>query len=393
MPTRRENLLAVLRGEKSAWTPCSINFAQWYGHQTNHNLLPDELKDTKTHIEVMKLLGMDLFSRNIDCGIRSEYEGLTVRNESEPGKDGQRHTSTIETPHGELTQVREDQQSMTTSYTVEDYVKDWDKDSDAFMYALERLKFSWEREHFAKWHKVYGDDGVVLVPVASSPLKFIHVNFGLDGSCFFFMDHPKAAKKVADMYWQRVLPLFEQIANDPDVNAVTIMDNVDTPFYPPYMCEEYWTPYIRQVVDIVEPLGKRVFVHACGQLHGLIDQFRASGVHGLEGMSHPPLGDITIPDVKNIHDKFIYNGGFGAHEQVTMSDDQVKQHYEKFFGELDGWERFIFGSSCQTAITTSWDRIKMVVDLCRQYGGSSEWEKNGVSDAPQTRAGVHRPAG
>jgi hypothetical protein len=115
--------------------------------------------------------------------------------------------------------------------------------------------------------------------------------------------------------------------------------------------------------------GKRLFVHACGKLHALIDVFREACVHGLEGMAHPPIGDFTPADVRAMPEDFIYNGGFSAAEQVTKSTRRVQEFYRQFFDELDGLPRFIFGAACQTTVQTPWERIRLAVDECRCYGG------------------------
>jgi hypothetical protein len=154
------------------------------------------------------------------------------------------------------------------------------------------------------------------------------------------------------------------------LHAVVLMDNVDTPFYPPNLCGQYWTPYVRQAADLFERKGKRLLVHACGKLRGLRDVLKASGVHGLEGIAHPPLGDFIPAEAWDLGDRFIYNGGFSAHEQVSKTDDELRTFYDGFFRDLEGFPRLIFAASCNTAVDTPWERIKLAVALCRERGGA-----------------------
>jgi uroporphyrinogen-III decarboxylase len=213
-----------------------------------------------------------------------------------------------------------------------------------------------------------GDDGVVFMAFACSPLKRMHQWFGLDGACLFMMDEPEAAGICSELYWSKVLPLIHEMAAEPRLPAANLLDNIDAPFYSPALCQRYWTPYVRQAVDIFEQHGKRLFVHACGKLRPLMNVFRESGVHGLEGMAHPPIGDFTPADAWAMPEYFIYNAGFSASEQVIKSDDEVRDFYRQFFAELNGLPRFIFGAACQTTVHTPWERIVMAVEQCRQYG-------------------------
>jgi uroporphyrinogen-III decarboxylase len=164
--------------------------------------------------------------------------------------------------------------------------------------------------------------------------------------------------------------VLKRLAAHPDVESVILMDNVDTPFYAPSLAAEYWSPYVKDAADLMRARGKYVFVHACGKLAGLAPQFAQTRVSGLEGVAHPPLGDWTAAQAQTCHPGFIFLGGFSAHEQEeTRSDASVRAFYREYLASAHK-ERFIFASSCQTAIHTKWERIKLVRDICREWGGA-----------------------
>ena len=368
--TKRDNLRRLLRGQRPAWVPCSLNVGQWFLHHRNFGSLPAELADARDHLEVMRRLGCDLFIRN-PAGVLDRLEGAAWQTRTGLGALGPRTTDTLRTPHGELSRLTEVQTQYTSSYAVEDLVKDWAQDGAAYRWMLERLTFRWDQDVFAETLRQIGDDGVVMASLPHTPLKRLHVDFGLDGACLFLLDHPAAAQEVCDLYWSRLWPVLRELAADPRVEVVCFgADNVDAPFYPPgEMVDRYWVRYVREAADLFHAGGKRVLAHACGKLHQLRPAFIAAGLDGLDGMAHAPFGDWTVADARAMPAGFIYDGGFSAREQVLMTDDEVRRFYADFFPQVRGLDSFVFAAACQTAITTSWSRLQLVAELCRHHGG------------------------
>ncbi len=368
--TKRENLLRLVRGQRPAWVPCALNVGQWYLHHRKFSSLPAELAGAQSHTDVMRWLDCDLFTRN-PAGVQDRLEGAAWHTLTETGALGPRTTDTLRTPHGTLSRLTEEQTQYTASYAVEDLVKDWAQDRRAYRWMLERLTFSWDRGIFEQTLRLIGDDGVVMASLPHTPLKRLHIDFGLDGACLFIMDHPEEAQEVCDLYWSRLWPVIQELAADPRIECICFGgDNVDAPFYPPgEIIDRYWVRYLREATDLLHAHGKRVLVHACGKLHRLIPAFLAAGLDGLDGMAHPPFGDWTVEDACAMPRGFIYDGGFSAREQVLMTDDEVKRFYAEFFPRLQGLDSLVFAAACQTAITTPWERIKLVAEICRAYGG------------------------
>lgn len=368
--TKRENLLRLLCGQRPAWLPCSLNVGQWFLHHRNFGSLPAELTDAADSIEVMRRLGCDLFIRN-PSGVVDRLEGAAWVTVVETGALGPCTTDTLPTPHGSLSRRTETQTQYTASYAVEDLVKDWEQDGRAYRWMLERLTFRWDQGIYEQTLRHIGDEGVVMASLPHTPLKRLHIDFGLDGACLFILDHPEEAQEVCDLYWSRLWPVIRELAVDPRVDVVCFgADNVDAPFYPPgKIIDRYWVRYLREATGLFHAHGKRVLVHACGKLHRLIPAFIAAGLDGLDGMAHAPFGDWTVADAYAMPKGFIYDGGFSAREQVLMTDDEVKRFYAEFLPQLRGLDSFVFAAACQTAITTKWERIQLVAALCREFGG------------------------
>jgi hypothetical protein len=369
--TRQENLRRVLSGQEPAWVPLALNFNQWFKHHKNFGTLPEELAGGD-YLDAMKVLGCDIFSRNIDGGHRERDTVLQPERSATEESTGPRVTMRYRTPHGTIESIHQVQTALTTGHDEAYLVKDWQRDGNALRYLLEQREYSWDEAAFLETTRRVGSDGIVNVGCCHTPLKMLHITLGLEYTCMFMADEPKAAGEFCEWFWrEKVRPELEILARHAAVESVILMDNVDTPFYPPAMAQLYWEPYVKDAADLMRSHGKHLFVHACGKLAALAPVFARCRVSGLEGISHPPLGDWPAGEAQRCHKDFVFMGGFSAHEQEQPSDDLVRDFYRQYLSTADK-KRFIFSSSCQTSIGTKWARLKLVRDICRQWGGSSE---------------------
>lgn len=378
-PTRRQNMRAVLSGQMPAWVPFAINFEQWFRHHKRFGTLPDELRHCDTYIDAQKALGCDIFSRNLDGGYRGIDTRIAPQITRTPADTGDRTITEYHTPRGTLRSVEQEQAAISTSHQEEYFVKDWDTDGEAFECFLDQREYRWDTNAFIKTDRQVGDWGLVNVPFACTPLKFLHWHFGLEYTCLFINDYPDVAKRICNIYWKKIRPCLLELADHPRVESVCLMDNVDTPFYPPGIAREYWAPYVKDAAGLMHDGGKHLFVHACGKLAALNPIFAECNVSGLEGISHPFLGDWSAAQAQACHPNFIFIGGFSVREQQVLSDDEVRAFYHDYLSQADK-RRFIFASSCQTSIHTTWDRIKLVRDICREWGGRPASERESSSE-------------
>ena len=55
----------IFSGQEPSRFVYAPNYWQWFKHQKDHNLLPDEIKHCNTLLDLYNYLGVDVFSRNI----------------------------------------------------------------------------------------------------------------------------------------------------------------------------------------------------------------------------------------------------------------------------------------------------------------------------------------
>ena len=65
--TRRDCVREVLHRRTPPRVVYAPNYWQWFTHQRNHGLLPEELRGCASQLDLIRHLGLDVFSRNIYC--------------------------------------------------------------------------------------------------------------------------------------------------------------------------------------------------------------------------------------------------------------------------------------------------------------------------------------
>jgi len=148
------------------------------------------------------------------------------------------------------------------------------------------------------------------------------------------------------------------------------MDNLDTMFHSPDYVEEFSSSFYKKASEICHSGGALFFIHACGQQKDNLKLISSYGVDGLEGVASPPLGDVMLDDAMKVtRDGFIITGGISAMETRDLkSKDEIFDYVEKLFTRMLPYKsRFIFASSCNTAIDTSWETIKHFRDAWLEF--------------------------
>jgi uroporphyrinogen-III decarboxylase len=230
-----------------------------------------------------------------------------------------------------------------------------------------RWKFN--RAEYDKVCSEVGGRGIVIVGDLFSPLKMLHFAMGPVNSVYFLMEQPEFSKRLLDIHEKAMLDLVNQCMHN-GVKVVMSMDNLDTMFHPPQYVEAYSASFYEKASSICHEHGARFFIHACGNQRDNLKLISSLKVDGLEGFAFPPLGDIGLDEGMELtHDSFIITGGISAMETRNLETrKQVFDYVRDLFGRMEPYRnRFIFSSSCNTAINTRWDTLKHFRDAWLEY--------------------------
>jgi hypothetical protein len=376
--TFQHQVRRVLNRQRPDRVVYAPNCWQWFAHQLNHGLLPPELAHCRTQLDLIRHLGLDVFSRNIYCdqqhrwfgGLAEEvWDGVEAREEVRIEGRDRVFTRTYHTRRGALT---ERQRYIFADSTLVQEIFTLDGAPNP-LGALEELlrarRWRFLPERYAQEQARVGNDGLLVAGELFSPLKALHLLAGAVNTTYLIADDESRVRELLALQEAAQLDLARQIAAA-GVPAMMAMDNLDAAFHTPIYLEKFSASFYEKASRIAHEHGSTFFIHACGRQRVNLRMIDSLGVDGLEGVAFPPLGDVQLDEAMQLtSDRFLMTGGISAMETESFqSADEVRHYIEDLFGRLRPYtHRFMLSASCNTSILTPWKVLQWFRDAWREF--------------------------
>lgn len=376
--TRSNDVERILNNQNPSHFVYAPNYWQWFSHHQNHGILPDELKHCANQLDMIKYLGLDVFSRNIYCrqddywfgGICEEqFDGIGVDVDITCENRNKTTDKTYHLKAGKLTERLQYVFNESTVVQQKFLITDYNEQSRMLEQFVSSRKWVYKEANYLQIKEKVGESGTVVVGDFFSPLKMLHLAMGPILSVYFLMEQPDFAKSLLDLHEKAQLDLVRQVVSS-GVKAIMAMDNLDTMFHPPDFVEQYSESFYENASAICHAHGAKFFIHACGNQKENLPIIAACGVDGLEGVAFPPLGNVELDEAMRLTpDHFIITGGISAMEMRDLtSKQQVFSYVRNLFLKMKPYKnRFIFSASCNTPVDAKWDTIKHFRDAWLEY--------------------------
>ncbi|MFP4268201.1 MAG: uroporphyrinogen decarboxylase family protein [Spirochaetaceae bacterium] len=377
--TKREAVLKILNREDPGRFVYAPNYWQWFTHQKNHGLLPEEIAHCREQLDCINYLGLDVFSRNTYSDpVNYWFGGLTervfdnVKVEKEVERENGDTVITLKytTPKGSLEERLRYIFNDSTLVQEKHLVDDPETQLDIFEDLISRISYRFLADRYDQEVERIGENGLPMAGEFFSPLKMMHIYLGPVETTYQLTDREERFKPILQQHEESQLKLLQEML-DHGVLASISMDNLDAMFHPPQYVEAYSASFYERASRMSHEKGSTFFIHACGQQKANLELISSLGVDGLEGVAYPPLGDVELDEaMKMTGDRFIITGGISAAETSTMEDRESIFAYTKdLFRRMEPYRnRFMFSASCNTAIDTPWETIKLFKEAWEEYG-------------------------
>lgn len=372
------NVECVLRNQDPSGIVYAPNYWQWFSHHKNHDTLPEEIKHCETQLDLIKYLGLDVFSRNIYCnqdeywfgGICEEFfEGIEVVKSTrvENGDkimDYEYHCKT-----GVLKEQLRYIFSESTIVQKKFLITDYTSQSEMLEQFVASRKWKFNPSKYAVIQQKVGETGTVVVGDFFSPLKMLHLVMDPVQTVYFLMEQPELGEILLSLHERAQLDLVKECVSN-GVKTIMAMDNLDTMFHPPEYVEAYSSSFYQKASAICHDNGAKFFIHACGNQKENLPLITSYGVDGLEGVTFPPLGNVELDEaMQSTPDTFIITGGISAMETRDLkTKEEVFSYVKELFEKMKPYKhRFMFSASCNTPIDTKWETIKHLRDAWIEF--------------------------
>lgn len=367
----RDPIRRVLHRQDPGRFVFAPNYWQWFTHAANHGSLAPEISHCRSQLDLIRHLGLDVFSRNVYCDPTTRWFGglsqermTGVRAETLRRKvaDDGIIEKTYHTDSGQATERL--RYFFNESTLVQEKYLLGENDLRAFDAIVRARRWEFDPALFRRWHDAIGGDGVLVAGELFSPLKMLHFAAGAAEAVYLLEDHPEQCAEWMDCHEAAQLDLLRQML-EAGVEVVMSMDNLDAAFHPPAYVERCSASFYEKASRMCHEKGATFFIHACGRQRALLPLIASLGVDGLEGVAYPPLGDVALEEAMRLAgDRLIITGGISAAETENFnSPEEVREYLARLLAQLRPHRhRFMLSASCNTSIRTPWRVIQWFRD-------------------------------
>jgi len=340
------------------------DLSYWFASLNSTGKMPDHYRG-EGEFQFHRDLGVGFYLQGY-FPFRPEYEGVRIHH----AQRGHEFVDTVDTPVGNLRQVRRYLPESFCEAIVEHYVKDW-RDLAVIRYWYEHAHYVPEYDLAHRRYEVIGDNGVVLCYLPKSPLmELIVLLAGLEATTHLWVDAQEEFDETLRVLSTKADEAAAIAVRSP-AECLMIPENLSSEMVGKQWFERYLRPYEERWNACIEEAGKYSFVHMDGTLRGLIAEVASSGFRVIEALTPAPAGDIPMSELRSRvgSDQTILWGGLpGAYFSDTVGDQDFDRFVVETLEVMTSAPRFVLGVADQVPPDARLERIRRVGELTERYG-------------------------
>lgn len=336
--TRRERLMATLRGERVDRPPVSF-----YEIDGTQDMLSSDPFNIYSHPSWKPLI--ELARAKTD---RIVLRGVPFKNmPSDPLADltktetvmdalGSRlTTTTIRAGRRTLTQHLRRDPDVNTTWQPEHLLKDVD-DAQAWLDLPEQaLGGEPDTAGFLAAEYALGEGGIAMIDTAD-PLCIAAAMFDMGQFTVVAMTEPELFHRLIERFARRIHWQTEAIARALPGRLWRIYgpEYASPPYLPPSLFQEYVVPYDKPMVAAIQKHGGFARIHAHGRLKDILHHIAATGCVGLDPIEPPPQGDVELSFVREkVGKQMVLFGNLEASDIENLPTPEFEKKIRKAIRE------------------------------------------------------------
>lgn len=272
--TPRENLIAALEGRQPERISYTVN-QEFVTHDPAWEVLFAAGLCRIPYVHIV---------REEMTGVECVVEPVTWQ-----GQPGRRVT--LRTAQGEISQIE-------INGWVQEYYLKTPADYRVMVDIVRNTSLSLDPAGFEAAEREVGDRGLTLVGVGRSPMQTILVDYaGLEEFSYHLTDGFSELFELAEALEAQLLERCRLTAAGPG-RFISLLENFTAESWGAARFRQYHLPVYTKLLPIFAAAGKRVFPHCDGQLACVAPLLAETGFAGLESLTEPPEGDLTLAQAR-----------------------------------------------------------------------------------------------
>jgi hypothetical protein len=225
--------------------------------------------------------------REVEIRSREYYEG---------GRKYVRRS--IHTPVGEVYQTLEPEGAYDTSSWIKEHFIKGPEDYPVMEYYLRDAVYKDNYEVIREAQRRMGDDGIVLVRVAKSPIQeMLYQMMGYEQFAIDFRYAREQFDSLHSVMLGRYAEVYDLAAASP-VEILMLGDNITSDVVGHERFRQYLLPEYVKIRQRIASTGKILAVHMDGRLRNLASDIADADVDVIEALTPPPMGDFSIAEAR-----------------------------------------------------------------------------------------------
>ncbi len=361
--TSKERLIAAMSGDPYDHPPFAPFLAYFWEAQ------PEPVR-SRGRRAFLREIGADMLWRGAPSAIDHQTPGLEVNVSRRNG-----WTKVVyETPVGSLSEEYAESVEGNTRYLTRHAVTDPDHYKIlAWIEEHTRLIVdpSRAREHLA----ADGSEGVSLgIPIHTRHPGLLKTAFqqlvehwvGTEQLTYDLFDRPEIVDAVLKPMCERNREAVELSSELDEYDYFLTFEDSSTQNYSPEMYSTYIAPEIGDWQAILSRTGKRYVQHACGHLSGILDAISSQGIWGVESLSPPQTGDVSLREVRDrCGGSFGVVGGMEPVKMIDLTEEELPAYVESVLAE-NGGGRLVLANADSLPPQITVGKLRTIADHVRR---------------------------
>jgi hypothetical protein len=312
MMTRRERLMATLRGEPMDRPP--VSFYEIGGFKIDltdpdpYNIFnaPDWkplVQLAEDHTDIIRTMS-PVRARSIDptgSSVSGRWPEFFQEDTSDDGET--RITRTVLTVAGRtMTQVTKRERQINTIWTVEHLLKDA-ADLEAYLTIPDEVfEERIDTGPLETEEAALGDRGILMVDT-EDPLCAAAALFNMEDYTVLAFTEPALFHRLLEKMARRIHPRTAEVSRRLPGRLWRIYgpEYASEPYLPPRLFDEYVVRYVAPMIRDIHAHGGYARIHCHGRLKNILDLIAGMGADALDPIEPPPQGDIELREVRHRH--------------------------------------------------------------------------------------------